>query len=143
MNRMRALFQQVAGYAAASLLALAADMSVLWILVRYFHWAYLAAATVSFLTGASVAYYFSSRLVFKEHRMNSRAAEFASFVAIGTLGLAVNALVIEIAVERLGLHIMIAKCVAAGCTFVCNFVARRQLLFVRPREIRVRDLSHE
>jgi putative flippase GtrA len=117
----------------ASLFALTVDLSMLWILVRFFHLPYLAAASLSFLAGAAVAYHLSVRLAFKEHRLSNRRAEFASFVVIGTLGLAVNASVIEMAVKFLGLHYLLAKCVAAGCTFTCNFIARRQLLFIQPR----------
>jgi putative flippase GtrA len=140
---MKTLLQQVMGYGAASLIALAADMSILWALVTYVGLPYLVAATLSFLAGASVAYFFSVRFAFKEHRLRDRGAEFASFVAIGTLGLVVNACVMDAAVRYLGLHLMMAKGVAAVCTFTCNFLTRRQLLFVRSREACLRDLSHD
>ncbi len=41
-----------------------------------------------------------------------------------------NAFVMFIGVRYLGLHYMVAKCVAAGFTFLGNFISRRQLLFV-------------
>jgi putative flippase GtrA len=90
--------------------------------------------------GAVVAYQLSVRLAFKEHRLSDRRAEFVSFLAIGTAGLAINAGVIAVAVRYLGLHYIIAKCVAAGFTFTCNFLARRQLLFVRRPKFR--ESSH-
>jgi putative flippase GtrA len=130
------------GYGAASLIALAVDLSVLWGLVSA-GLPYLLAATFSFLAGASVTYFFSVRFAFTEHRLRDRRKEFGSFVAIGLLGLAVNVSVIDAIVTFLGLPILAAKCVAAGCTFTCNFFTRRQLLFVRPRETCVRDLSHD
>jgi len=52
-------------------------------------------------------------------------------VATGGVGLLVNGAVIFIGVNLLGLHYLIAKCVAAGFTFTSNFIARRQILFVR------------
>ena len=130
---MKDLLREVAGYGVASCFALTVDFSLLWILVKFFELPFLVAASLSFLAGATVAYHLSVRLAFKRHRLRSRSAEFASFVAIGTLGLAVNASVMEMAVRYLGLHYLLAKCVAAGCTFTCNFIARRQLLFIRPR----------
>ena len=36
-------------------------------------------------------------------------------------------------VSVLGVHYLIAKCGSAGCTFFWNFLARRQLLFVKHR----------
>jgi putative flippase GtrA len=128
---MKKFLREAIDYGAASLCALAVDMGILWILVHFFSWDYLAAATASFLAGAVVAYLLSVRFVFKEHRLRHRRTEFASFVAIGTVGIAVNAGVMSVAVRYFGLHYIIAKCIAAGITFTCNFVTRRQILFVR------------
>jgi len=128
---MSKLLRETLGYGAASLCALAVDMGILWTLVHFFSWEYLAAATASFLAGAVVAYLLSVRIAFTEHRLRDRRAEFVSFVGIGTIGIAVNAGVMSIAVRYFGLHYIIAKCVAAGFTFTCNFAARRQMLFVR------------
>jgi putative flippase GtrA len=128
---MNTFLREAVGYGAASVCALAVDMAILWTLVHFFSWDYLAAATASFLAGAVVAYLLSVKIAFKEHRLLDRRAEFASFVGIGTIGIAVNAGIMSIAVRYFGLHYIIAKCVAAGFTFTCNFVARRQMLFVR------------
>jgi putative flippase GtrA len=128
---MTRLLREAVGYGAASLCALAVDMGILWTLVHFFSWDYLAAATASFLAGAVISYLLSIKIAFKEHRLRDRRTEFASFVGIGTIGLAVNAGVMSMAVRYFGLHYIIAKCVAAGFTFTCNFVARRQMLFVR------------
>jgi putative flippase GtrA len=128
---VKILLKQVVGYAAASACALAADITILWLLVQFCGWQYLTAATVSFLSGAVVAYALSIRLAFHQHRLNDLRLEFVSFVAIGAVGLVINAAVISMCVRYLGLHYLIAKCVAAGFTFICNFIARRQILFVR------------
>jgi putative flippase GtrA len=132
---MKLILKEAVGYFAASASALMVDISILWMLVRHFSWGYLPAATVSFLAGATVAYGLSLKLAFKQHRLRDRRAEFAGFVAIGTAGLAINAAVISLGVRYLGLHYLLAKCIAAGFTFACNFVARRQILFVRPSAI--------
>jgi len=123
-------FREAIRYSAASACALFLDFIVLWILVHYFSWWYLAAATASFLSGVFVAYSLSVKFVFKHRRLHDRRAEFLGFAAVGTLGLAVNAAVMFVAVRYLGLYYLAAKCVAAAFTFGCNFVSRRQLLFV-------------
>lgn len=128
---MRRLLQQAVTYGGASLCALAVDMGILWALVHFFLWDYLLAATVSFLAGSVVAYLLSVRFAFNEHRLRSRRTEFAGFVAIGTAGLAINAGIMTVAVRWFGIHYIIARCVAAGFTFSCNFIARRQMLFIR------------
>jgi putative flippase GtrA len=127
---MTALVREAFGYAFASLCALLADFAILGFLVQVCGWWYLAAATVSFLSGICVVYVLSVRWVFKTRRLTDRRAEFASFAAIGAVGLGINVTVIFLAVTYLGLNYLIAKCAAAGCTFGFNFLARRQLLFV-------------
>jgi putative flippase GtrA len=128
---MRVLFREAIGYAAASGCALAVDIAVLWVLVQFFSWDFLAAATLSFLAGAVVAYKLSVKLAFKHHTLQDRKLEFVTFIAIGTVGIAVNATVIFLTVTWLGMHYLIAKCTAAVFTFMCNFVLRRQILFAR------------
>jgi putative flippase GtrA len=128
---MNLVLQEAIGYAAASCCALAVDMTILWVLVHFFSWDYLIAATCSFLAGAVVAYVLSVKLAFKQHSLQDRRLEFVTFIAIGAAGLAVNDAVLFLAVNQLGLHYLAAKCVAAGFTFTCNFIMRRQILFVR------------
>ena len=130
---MKTVIQEALGYTAVSAWALLVDITILWILVHYFSWWYLAAATISFLSGLVVTYALSVKLVFKQRRLEDQRLEFASFAAIGAIGLAINTVVISFTVKYLGLHYLIAKCAAAGFTFLWNFVARRQFLFVQRR----------
>ena len=128
---MKTVARDALRYFLASACALCVDISVLWLLVQYFSWWYLAAATTSFLSGMVVAYVLSITMVFDHRRLSDQRIEFLSFTAIGGVGLAINAGVIFTAVTYFGVHYLIAKCIAAGFTFAFNFSARRQLLFVR------------
>jgi putative flippase GtrA len=130
---MRIPIREALGYTTVSAFGLLIDVTLLWILVRFFSWWYLGAATASFSAGLLVGYALCVTLVFRYRRLKDRRLELASFAAIGVVGLPINATVIFIGVKYLGLHYLIAKCVAAGFTFIWNFAARRQLLFVPPR----------
>jgi len=130
---MKTLALEVIGYGAVSGCALLIDIAVLFVLVHYFSWWYLAAATTSFLVGLLFGYVLSVTLVFKYRRLQDARIEFAGFAAIGVVGLAINAAAIAFGVRLVGLHYLVAKCGAAGFTFLWNFVSRRQLLFVRRR----------
>lgn len=132
---MKVLVHDAIGYAAVSACSLAADVAILATLVQVLHWGSVVAATTSFLAGACVAYALSVRFVFRQHRLRNRRAEFLSFVALGAIGVVVNTVVIHVAIDTFGLHLPIAKGIAAAFSFSCNFVARRQLLFVQPRAI--------
>src|SRR5260221_14602670 len=118
---MNLVLQEALGYAAASGCALVFDMTVLWVLVHFFSWDYLIAATCSFLAGTAVAYALSVKLAFKQHALQDRRLEFVTFVEICATGLTVNEAVIFFAVNQLGIHYFVANCVAAGLTFTFNF----------------------
>jgi putative flippase GtrA len=130
---MKIVIQEALRYAAVSACALIIDITVLFFLVHYLSWWYVAAASTSFLVGLLVAYVLSVTLVFKYRRLENPRFEFASFAGIGVVGVAINAAVISFGVKILGLHYLIAKCGAAGFTFAWNFAARRQFLFVQRR----------
>lgn len=128
---MKVLIREAFGYAIASAIALGADFAILYVLVRFFGWWYLAAAILSFTAGVGVAYAISVRLIFAHRRLDDRRAEFAAFAAIGVIGLAINASVMFVAVHYFAQNYLIAKGIAAGFTFLINFFCRRQFLFAR------------
>jgi putative flippase GtrA len=128
---MKQIVHEVAWYGLASLCALCVDVGLLWILVKFLSVNYLLAATLSFMSGATVAYALSLSWVFRYHRLRDRRAEFAGFVALGLPGLALNTGVISVLVRYFGVNYLWAKCAAAMTTFSWNFLARRQILFLR------------
>ena len=133
VGNMKTILREATRYTAVSACAFIIDITVLFILVHYLSWWYVAAATTSFLVGLLVAYLLSVALVFKYRRLQDPRVEFASFAAIGAVGVAINATAMTLGVKVFGAHYLIAKCGAAGLTFVWNFAARRQYLFVQRR----------
>lgn len=125
----RALFLEMLGYGAVSATALAVDAAILKMLVALAGWHYLPASTVSFIAGAGVAYRLSVRFVFRFHQVKSQTLEFGYFLAIGLIGLLINAAALAIVINGMGLGLLSAKLVAALCTFSANFLLRRTLLF--------------
>ncbi len=132
---MKAVVQEAFLYFIVSGCAFVVDVTILYVLVHYYDWWYLAAATASFLVGLLFGYLLSVTLVFKYRRLKDQRLEFAGFGGIGVVGAGINAAAISFGVRYLGLHYLIAKCGAAALTFVWNFVARRQLLFVPRRTV--------
>ena len=130
---MKTVVQEAIRYGAVSACAFVIDITVLFILVHYLSWWYVAAASASFLVGLLFGYVLCVTLVFKYRRLQDRRVEFASFAAIGAVGVAINAAAMAFGVRILGVHYLIAKCGAAGVTFIWGFLARRQFLFVDHR----------
>ncbi len=123
------LRRELGAYGVASAMGLITDMALLALLVTQAHLHYLAAATISFVCGGVVMYVASVTRVFHFRRIGNRALELACFVALGAIGLVVNAAVIYVAVAVGEIHFMAGKLLAAGCTFGTNFLLRRRLLF--------------
>ncbi len=130
---MKRVVQEAIRYGAVSACAFIIDIAVLFILVHYLSWWYVAAASASFLVGLVFGYVLSVTFVFKYRRLRDPRIEFVSFAAIGVIGVAINAAAMAFGVRIMGMHYLIAKCGAAGFTFIWNFLARRQLLFVKHR----------
>ena len=122
-------------YTLASAFALAADMGLLALLVQVVKLHYLLAAAISFLGGTLISYLLCIRVVFKSRKLTHAAPEFGVFLAIGTVGLGLNSLAMAMGVELLGMHFLIAKTGAAGCTFLANFCLRKVLLFSSSEEV--------
>jgi putative flippase GtrA len=133
VGNMKTVLREATGYAVVSACAFVIDITALFILVHYLSWWYVAAATISFLVGLLVAYALSVTLVFKYRRLQDPRIEAASFAGIGVVGVAINTAAMTLGVKVFGVHYLIAKCGAAGLTFVWNFVARRQFLFAQRR----------
>jgi putative flippase GtrA len=128
---MRALIREASGYGVASAAAFGVDIGLLTLFAKALGWNHLIAAALSFIAGAVFLYAASVHFVFKVRRVESRALELGYFVALGGAGLCVNLVVIYIAVDNLGIPLLLAKLGAATCTFGVNFLLRRQFLFTR------------
>ena len=128
--KLRDLFAfEIVRYGMVSIVALAVDFGVLILLNEHLGIHYRIAATISFVTGGVVAYFLSVRFVFAQHRMQIHTFEAMAFVALGLVGLAVNTVVMGVAVGRMGATVVVAKAVSACCTFGVNFLLRKVILF--------------
>lgn len=116
-------------YGFVSLAALLVDFSCLLFLAKYIH--YQAAAGISFILGGLVAYSLSVKFVFKQRTIDRVSTEAGLFLALGLIGLVVNASILNASIKHWSLSLPLAKGLAAGATFTCNFVLRKGLLFTR------------
>ena len=115
--------------AVASQAAFWLDFGILALLTEAAGLHYLASAAVAFLAGTTVSYVLSVVWVFDTRRVASKAAEYALFVLVGVVGLALNEGLLWAFTEALGLHYLVSKVVAATLIFGWNFGARKLLLF--------------
>ncbi len=114
---------------AASQAAFWLDFGILALLTELAGLHYLVSAAVAFLAGTTLSYVLSVVWVFDTRRVASKAAEYALFVLVGAVGLALNEALLWVFTEPLGLHYLVSKALAATIIFGWNFGARKLLLF--------------
>ena len=123
------LSSELPRYLVVSAVALAVDISLLYLLSTIFGAHYLVANPIAFALGAIVAYVGSVHWAFAKRKMSNRGLELAIFVAIGIGGLAVNEGMMCLGVEIAALSLLFAKFGAAVTSFAFNFVVRKLVLF--------------
>jgi putative flippase GtrA len=128
---VRALTAEGLRYLLASAAALGVDFSLYIALIRIGGVHYLAAAPLAFSAGLALVYALSVRWVFRHRAVADRRMEFAVFAAIGLGGMALNELLLYLAVEVFALSYAGAKLVSAAIVFCFNFAARKLILFSR------------
>lgn len=120
---------EFAKYTLVGGLAFVADFAALAILVSGLGVHYLLATLLAFLLGVWVNYQLSVHWVFSFRYFNHRGAEFTLFMLVGVVTLLGSLSLMAWLVSGMGLHYMLAKCVAAALTLIANFAGRRLLLF--------------
>jgi putative flippase GtrA len=131
--------RQFVGYVAVSGGALCVDFSVYWALLSVAHYAFLAAVG-GYICGVLSHYMMSSRVVFRD-RFDKRgvveeAPTVVKFFAAGASGLVITAAVVGLLADVMGIHPLVAKAAAAGCSFTVVFLSLRFFVFNQsPRAI--------
>lgn len=123
--------KEFGGYTLVGGVAFAADFAVLAGLTNVLGMHYIFATVCAFMLGTWVNYRLSSRWVFSYRAIDVRSTEFAMFLLVGVVTLGLSLVLIASLVDGLGIHVLLAKCIAAACTLVTNFAGRRILLFSR------------
>ncbi len=128
----RADLWQFAGYVAVSGAALCIDFSIYWALLSVAHYAFIAAVG-GYVCGVLAHYLLSSRVVFadrfEKRGMVEEAPAVFKFFAAGMSGLLVTAAVVGVLADVMGVHPLVAKICAAGCSFTVVFLSLRLFVF--------------
>jgi putative flippase GtrA len=132
---------QFAGYIAVSGAAFVVDFSMYWVLLKFAKFAFVAACG-GYVFGVLCHYALSSRIVFKtrfaKRGLKHEAPAVMKFFAAGATGLVVTAAVVGLLADVMGVHPLIAKLVAAGCSFGAVFLSLRLFVFNEPTDAAAR-----
>lgn len=101
--------------------------AILVVLVEGLRWPPVAATSVGFVVSALGNYLLNRRFTFRSRRRHVEAA--LRFVIVAVVGFCVNASVVWLAFNAVGLHYLVAQVVATLATLGWNFVGNRHWTF--------------
>ncbi|MEF2071560.1 GtrA family protein [Consotaella aegiceratis] len=119
-------------YGFSSAAALALDYGLLIGLTEWAHLPVGVSAAIGFSAGLALVYAMSVGFVFSARRLRNPWMEFVAFAAIGLAGLVITEVLLLALTDFLAVPYTLAKIPTAVVVFLCNFAARRALLFSPP-----------
>jgi putative flippase GtrA len=123
------LFVQLFRYTFVGGIAFVIDFGLLFLLTAYAGLHYQWSAAISFIAGLAVNYMISITWVFNaDEGSRNRLYEFLMFAVVGVIGLGLNALIIYVFTELVGVYYLISKIISTIIVFLWNFLGRRYLL---------------
>lgn len=132
-DKYRSLIIQLVRYCVSGGIAFGVDFGLLWLLTSVCHWHYLIGAAIGYTTGLIITYTLSIWWVFDQRRMQQQWVEFAVFVLIGLVGLALTQLCMWLFTSFvLGENLyLISKLITTGIVTLYNFLAKKIILFTK------------
>lgn len=128
---MRKLLAQIAKFGIVGVIATAIDFCVLMLLSQVLGMDPVIAAGISFCVSLVFNYVASMRYVFSHREGMSKEREFAIFLILSVIGLALNEIIMHLGVSMFGRSAVAVageKVVATGVVMVWNFASRKKWL---------------
>ena len=133
---MRKLIDQFLKFGVVGAIATAIDFGVMVALTECAGWDPVLSAGASFVVSLVFNYVASMRFVFERRNDLSRAQEFALFVVLSLVGLAINEVLMWIGVNVLSASYVVVKVGATCVVMLWNFASRKRWLDVSQAFIR-------
>jgi putative flippase GtrA len=105
------------------------DIGFFFVFAKLLGYHYMAVSTVGFMFAVLINYYLSVRFVFTSGVRFSRGQELALIYMVSSIGLLLHLLILYVAIDLLGIELMLSKFGATGCVFFWNFLARNYFVF--------------
>jgi putative flippase GtrA len=126
-----ALRSELGKHIIAGSLALACDLSVLYLCTEILQIHYLTSTLLGYLAGLAVAYWLDITWVFTFRKHEQRRVELTIFNDIVVVGLLLNQGLMYLLVELVLIDYLQAKLVIAAVVMSVNYLAKKLLLFRR------------
>ncbi len=128
MNKVKKLFLQFCKFGLVGTLCFCIDYGLMVLLTETGILGYFAASGVSFTVSVVVNYLLSMRFVFRGKDELNRLQEMGIFLALSLVGLALNQMIMWIAVDFFKMYYALAKILATMIVTNYNFISRKLFL---------------
>jgi len=142
MSKIKQLFfhPTFVKYVLTGLVVTAGELGLLYWLVQDRHWWYLPASSVSFLTSLIISFFLRKTLVFKNYLWSAWPRQLFFYALVWIIDLSLNAGMMLIMVEWLGLSYWVAQIIANIFLGLFGFVFNKLVTF--KKFSRAEDLQH-
>ena len=105
------------------------DISLFTIFAGYFKFPWFFVSVITFIIATLVNYFLSIRFVFESGSRYKKHHEILGVFIVSTLALLLNQLFLFLFIEKMHVHLVIAKCITTGMLFLWNYYGRRKIIF--------------
>lgn len=105
------------------------DIGLFSIFASYLGWPWAPVSIATFILATLTNYFLSIRFVFESGARHKKHVEVFGVFIVSGLALLVNQLVLYLAIEILGWHLIFSKIVATGVVFFWNYYGRSKFVF--------------
>lgn len=92
---------------------------------------YLIATAFAFISGLTVNYYLSKKIVFVSTTKHvGKVVEYVIYGVIGLVGLALTEIIMFLITDIFGIYFMLSKIITAAIVLIWNFIARKMILYM-------------
>lgn len=117
-------------YFFVSLASLGFDLILFSLCYRFFGLSISVAVVFGFSSGALLNYLLSVKFVFNKRKLiNNKWFEIFLFILVGVVGVGITQLILWLGMKYMNIWPESLKLVAAGVTFLFNFIIRKIILF--------------
>jgi putative flippase GtrA len=128
MKRVQELLVQFCKFGLVGTLCFCIDYGLMVLLTEFTGLGYFFSSAVSFVVSVVFNYILSMRFVFSGKEELSRTQEMLIFIALSLIGLALNQMIMWIAVDFFGIFYVVAKIFATMLVTIYNFISRKLFL---------------
>jgi putative flippase GtrA len=105
------------------------DIGLFSIFASYLGWPWIPVSIATFTLATLTNYFLSIQFVFASGARHKKHVEVLGVFIVSGLALLVNQLVLYLAIEILGWHLIFSKIVATGVVFFWNYYGRSKFIF--------------